>query len=351
MESRHATVGDMPLSLPDLALLDFTPRRPWWGGDLQTLRNYLLSALPTLRGETGAHLLVAVDDGDRLVVALDRPARPRRRPLVVLVHGLAGCESSCYMILAAAFFLERGHAVARVNLRGAGPSRPYCRQQYHAARTGDLRAVLAALPTELRRHGMVAVGFSLGGNLVLNLLAEDSAGLQAAATVSAPIDLALASRALLRWRNAIYHRYMLAHLKRNCTAKGAELEPRERRAILAARSLWAFDDGFTASRAGYADAGAFYEAASARARLGLIRTPTLLIHARDDPFVPVDAYDSIDWAASPDLVALLPRGGGHLGFHDPLGVWHLRQIASFFEGEGEAVAETGPVQPFALSLR
>jgi hypothetical protein len=151
-----------------------------------------------------------------------------------------------------------------------------------------------------------------------------------AATVSAPIDLAHSCRSLMRWRNYLYHRYILTHLKRNCTAQGAELSEGERKAILAAGSLWELDEGFTAPRHGYAGADDFYEANSSQHFLGGIRAPTLLIHAQDDPFVPAAPYLKRKWSSEPHLTPLLPKSGGHLGFHDPLGVWHLRQIETFF---------------------
>ena len=223
----------------------------------------------------------------------------------------------------------------RLNLRGAGPSRPHCRLQYHAGSTADLHAALGGLDPALTRHGVVAVGFSLGGNLLLKYLGEHGAGapIAAAASVSAPIDLAAASRCLLRWRNALYHRYLLGGVKRNCTTTpAAELTARERAAILAARSLYAFDHAFTARRNGYRDADHFYEANAAKRFLDAIRTPTLLIHAEDDPFVPAAPYHGIDWRRLRHLTPLLPRSGGHLGFHDPSGFWLLRCIGAFFEG-------------------
>jgi predicted alpha/beta-fold hydrolase len=134
----------------------------------------------------------------------------------------------------------------------------------------------------------------------------------------------------MRWRNYIYHRYILTHLKRNCTAPGAELSETERKAILGAETLWALDQGFTAPRHGYASAVDFYAANSSQSFLGGIRAPTLLIHAQDDPFVPADPYLKRQWASEPHLTPLLPKSGGHLGFHDLTGVWHLRQIEQFF---------------------
>ena len=316
-------------------LSDFNPRLPWWGGDLQTIRNYALSIDHALASGAAEHLIVPLRDGsgDRLVASLHRPEEDRARPLVVLIHGISGNERSCYMVVAAAYFLARGHAVLKVNLRGAGPSRPYCRGHYHAGLTADLATVFDRLDPQLTRNGLLPIGFSLGGNLLLKFLGEvgRDSPVRRAATVSAPIDLARSCRSLMRWRNYLYHRYIMAHLKRNCTAPGAELSEAERKAILGAGTLWQFDNEFTARRHGYADAQDFYDSNSSQNFLDRIHAETLLIHAQDDPFVPAAPYLEHSWSKTPRLTPLLPKSGGHLGFHDPMGVWHLRQIELFFD--------------------
>lgn len=320
------------MKLAGVTLSEFTPRLPWWGGDLQTIRNYALSVDHALPSRAAERLEVPLADGDRLVASLHLPEAERQRPLVVLIHGISGCETSCYMVLAAAYFLARGYPVLRINLRGAGPSRRLCRQQYHAGRTEDFAALLDRLDPRLTRNGILPIGFSLGGNMLLKYLGEvgRNGPVRRAATVSAPLDLARSCRSLMRWRNYLYHRYILTHLKRNCTAPCAELSETERKAILGADTLWAFDQGFTAPRHGYADAEDFYGANSSQQFLGGIRAPTLLIHAQDDPFVPADPYLERNWSQEPHLTPVLPRSGGHLGFHDLSGVWHLRQIERFF---------------------
>ena len=172
----------------------------------------------------------------------------------------------------------------------------------------------------------------LGGNVLLKLLGTVGRHLPIvkAAAVSAPIDLAQSSNSLMRWRNFAYHRFILTRLKRQCTAAGAELSKEERQAILGARSLWELDERFTAPRNGYEGADDYYQDNAGKGYLGGIKQPTMLIHAKDDPFVPVNPYFQQRWNGHPNLKVLLPTSGGHLGFHDPLGLWHLRQIDEFF---------------------
>ena len=196
------------MSFAGMNLSEFSPRLPWWGGDLQTIRNYALSVDHALPSRAVQRLVVPLQDGsgDRLVAALHLPDGTRDRPLVVLIHGISGCETSCYIVLAAAYFLARGYPVLRVNLRGAGPSRRFCRQYYHAGRTADLAALLDQLDPKLTRNGVLPIGFSLGGNLLLKFLGEvgRQSPVRRAATVSAPLDLAHSCRSLMSWSLFLY---------------------------------------------------------------------------------------------------------------------------------------------------
>ena len=325
---------------------DFRPRPPWWGGDLQTLRNALVTAVFRPAAQPSTRLRFAVDDGsgDQLVGALSRAGQAhdlgRRRPLVVLLHGLAGSEDSAYMRIGAAWLTARGHPVLRLNLRGAGPSGACCRRDYHAGRSADLAQVLRALPAELAADGVAVVGFSLGGNILLKYLGEAGADapVVAAAAVSAPIDLAAASRALRRRRNALYQWALLREFAKQCLRPAAALSAAERAAVRAARDFYAIDQNFVAPRNGFDGADDYYRRSMALPYLAAITVPTLVIQAQDDPIVPAAAYRDYPWAANPALVALLPAGGGHVGFHARDGVWYLRCFARFLD----AVIGTGP---------
>ena len=238
------------------------------------------------------------------------------------------------MLTSAAHLLRAGHPVLRLNLRGAGPSRPLCREQYHAGRTGDLRDALGALDPALLEGGVFLVGYSLGGNMLLKFLAEHGARFPtlAAVAVSAPIDLAAASRCILAPRNRIYQRHLLRFMKEESCGEGAMLSGEERRRIGAARSIWEFDDHFVAPRNGYADAAEYYAENSAARFLAAIRVPTLIIHALDDPWIPPDTYQGAAWGENPNLIPLLSNGGGHVGFHgrgSPV-PWHDRCVEQWF---------------------
>ena len=325
----------------------FRPRPPWWGGDLQTIRNFVVMrnlriGRPTVTGER-LYLPMADGSGDRLAASLT-PA-PGGRPLVVLIHGLTGSEKSTYMLNSARHFHALGYPVLRLNLRGAGPSRATCRGHYHAGRSEDLRDALHALDPASAAAGLILVGYSLGGNMLLKFLAEHDGGfpIRAAATVSAPIDLAAAARTLMRPRNLIYHRWLVAGMKRDALAGG--LRPGEREAVEAARTVYEFDDGFVAPRHGFGGADRYYAACAALGFLDAIPVRTLMIHAQDDPWVPAAAYLDYDWRANPRLTALMPRGGGHCGFHDRGGTWHDRAMAVFFDQAAGGVTPARGARP------
>ena len=316
----------------------FEPRPPWIGGDLQTLRNQLL---PVCRGYLSSwpsetlELTMADGSGDRLVARLHRPLDDTGRPLVVLIHGLTGCEDSHYIRASTRHLLGLGWPVLRLNLRGAGPSRAICRGQYHAGRSEDVRDALTALGPALLRNGLVLVGYSLGGNVLIKFLAEFGGDfpILSAAAVSAPLDLKEAQVRMMAARNWVYHQAMLRRMKAEAQAGAAELTAEERQAIRTARTEFEFDDTFASKRAGFDGAAAYYRHCSAQAHLGAVSCPTLVLHARDDPWIPVDAYERFDWRANPNLTLLLSNSGGHLGFHQrgPLTPWHDACLARFFK--------------------
>ncbi len=318
----------------------FRARPPWLGGDLQTIRNTLRNRVG-LRADLspwpGERLSLPMEDGtgDALLAMLHRPADMSDRPLAILAHGLTGCEDSAYVRNSARSLLTAGHPVLRLNLRGAGPSQRSCRREYHAGRSEDFRATLRHLPPDVTAGGIVAIGYSLGGNMLLKHLGEEGAGspLRAAVSISAPIDLKSAQQRIMQPRNRVYHRYMLDRMKVECTEGRDGVSEEERRAVFAARSVYEFDDVFVASRNGFGTADGYYATCSAEQFLPAIRVPTLVIHARNDPWIPVAPYQRQDWSRYPSLTPLLPDSGGHVGFHgrgDPR-TWHDRCALAFFE--------------------
>jgi len=321
-----------------LDLAPFRPRFPWWGGDLQTVASRLRPPSAGLAPHRSERRSFPLPDGtgDVLLAMLDLPATPKPgAPLVILIHGLTGWEESLYILTMTRLLLDRGARVLRLNLRGAGPSRATCGGQYYAGRSQDLRALLTVLPDDLTHHGLVAVGYSLGGSMLLKYLGEDGAGppLQAAATVCAPIDLGATCSNMLRPRNRLYHHYLLKTMKEEATGEGAVLTATERAAILGSRTVWEYDDVFIAPRHGFAGAHDYYERCKPLQFMAGVRIPTLVLAAADDPWSPHASYRGYNWTANKALQPMLTRRGGHVGFHG-IGSrqpWSDTTIARFFE--------------------
>ena len=320
-------MADAALSFPR-----FRSRLPWWGRDLQTLRNYIVSIESSLAPYPAERVEFPMTDGDRLLASLHRPAEDLGRPLVVLIHGLTGSEDSAYIRASALHFLDQGYPVLRLNLRGAGPSKGVCRSRYHAGRSDDLRQVLGQMDGRLAGKGLLLVGYSLGGNLLLKYLGEAGrrAIVRGAVSISAPIDLDAARRTIMRRRNRLYHRHIVSGLK--LESESLELTAAQRRILAEVETVFDFDDRILAPLMGFADALDYYRRSMALPLLPEIRVPTLVIHARNDPWIPFRSYRDFDWASNPRLIPLLPATGGHVGFHGRGSrvPWHDRSMALFF---------------------
>jgi len=316
----------------------FRPRFPWYGRHLQSMRNPLVGP-PRLPGGEGERVTAPLGDGDVLQLRRDRPpAGDADHPTVVLLHGLGGCETSNYMLAASRHFTLAGADVWRVSLRGAGPSQATCRDWSHGGRYGDLEVLLPQLAAGAA--GLFVVGFSLGGCVLLNYLARGRLDprIVAAASVSAPLDLPAASKVLHARKNRLYHDYLLRHLKDDYLNAHSSLTAVEREVVKEARTLWEVDDRFTAPHHGFGRADEYYREVSPAPRLAAVSLPTLLLHGANDPFIPPDPYRRVRQGA---IRVGLADGGGHLGFHDAGGLWHLRQCSRFLSHVGARPSGAG----------
>ena len=312
----------------------FRPRFPWLTADLQTVRNHLLKDGPNLARFRSERIEFPLPDGDRLVATWNWPVRERQRPLVWLIHGLTGSQDSLYVRRAAEHLLEQGHPTLRLNLRGAGLSAALCRFSYHAGRSEDLEQAARQLEDRIAGAGMLAIGFSLGGNMLLKHLGEQRTATRfiGAVSVSAPILPKAAQVAIMRPRNFLYHRQILAGLRAETARPNAAITPAQRALLPRVRSVYEYDERFVAPANGFAGADDYYKKTAALPLLPDIAVPTLVIHALDDPWIPATPYREFDWSRNPKLVPLLPKRGGHVGFHasDHRAAWHDRCAATFF---------------------
>jgi predicted alpha/beta-fold hydrolase len=230
--------------------------------------------------------------------------------------------------------------VLRLNLRGNALSRPRSTSHYHLGRAEDLAGALAALPEALTGPGVVLAGWSIGGALVLNLLGRQATmpgmpRVLAAAAICPPLQPELTHTAIDA--NPVFGRALLALYRKEVLAvPAADMDEALRQAARRARSLHEFEAGVTAPRFGYPSYEVFVELERPAAILPQIRVPTLLLMAADDPLVPPQSLDGIDWAECPVVAPVLAEGGGHCGFYDRRREsLSVRGIGAFFEGAAD----------------
>jgi predicted alpha/beta-fold hydrolase len=260
--------------------------------------------------------LFPTEPGVEVLVHSQQPAgKPRAE--IIMVHGLEGSSDAGYARSLAQAALNSGFATHRFNMRScAGTEHLSGKSLYHSGQTSDLLAVLRRIQG---RAPVFLAGFSLGGNVVLKLageLGETAKGLIAGVTaVSTPIDLAECARRLRASSNFIYSNRFLGRLKQRVALKERltpgtfSLDGLDR-----VKSVYDFDDKFTAPAFGFGTADNYYATQSANQFLERIRVPALLVQAKDDPMIPFDVYHHPAFTNNPCLRLLAVDHGGHLGF-------------------------------------
>ncbi len=221
------------------------------------------------------------------------------------------------MIRTAVRLVENGVGCWRLDQRGCGAGASMARWHHHAGRTADLQAAVQQIMRLHPRCRLTAVGYSLGANLLLSWLAEYGQSplspVDSAIAIAPPIDLMRCSRNLQTGLNRGYDLYF-ANLLRQRLIVRRKLVPGLADVDInpLPRSLYEFDDRFTAPLGGFADAREYYSRCSAAPKLRSIRTPTLIVADRSDPVVPFDIFER--WPRSKHVQLLTTRGGGHLGY-------------------------------------
>ena len=299
----------------------FSPRPfhpAWWlpGGHLQTLGGKYLRRLPSL-----AYRRERIDTPDGDFLDLDfAPGAHDGGALVLLLHGLEGYSRRPYVLHAAGTLAAVGVPTVSLNFRSCSGEPNRCARMYHSGDTGDVELVVRSIMDRWPGRPLGALGFSLGGNVLLKLMGERDDGgrglLQAAAAISVPYDLDAGAARLERGpMGRFYTRYFLDSLKGKVRAKEHILAPLlDLDRVYGARTIREFDDRATAPLHGFENVADYYRRSSSGQFLEGIRVPTLLVHAQDDPFLPPDAipYGAPD--RNPALKAAFVRHGGHVGF-------------------------------------
>jgi predicted alpha/beta-fold hydrolase len=280
--------------------------------------------------------IVWLPDGDGLLLHDNTPSRWRPSdPLALLVHGLTGSHASGQIRRIAGRLLRRGVRAVRIDLRGTGQGLPLARGAYHAGRSADIRAALEFLRRASPASPLLLLGISFGGALSLRLAGEAAdrpvPGLVRVGVIAPPIDLERCAALLARPGNRIYDnnfsRDLVAEARRR-QRYFPDLPPLRFPRRMTVRL---FDELYTAPRNGFADALDYYRRAAAAPLVPHIRVPTLILTARDDPFIAVEPFEEL---RVPDhvQVRILPHGGhvGFLGWDGAGGIrWAERRLAEW----------------------
>jgi predicted alpha/beta-fold hydrolase len=290
-------------------------------GHLQTIVASLLPpprvALQRSRWET--------PDGD--FIDVDSAGDPTAPPMV-LFHGLEGSSDSHYARRLAQALPAAGWRIAIPHWRGCSGEPNRKPRAYHSGDSAEVDWILRRFPPPVD-----AIGVSLGGNALLKWLGERSdaatAVVRRAAAISAPLDLPACGVALDRGLNRLlYTRMFLSTLKPKSLAQLGRFpalfdEDKMRRA----RSFREFDDLYTAPMHGFRGVDHYWSSSASGPFLEHIRVPTLVLNARNDPFLPEEALLAVSRRAAPCVTLEFPRGGGHVGFP---GAWLTQRLIEHF---------------------
>lgn len=271
-------------------------------------------------------------------VDVDRLAAPAAQPvttqspqtLLVMFHGLEGSSGSHYSKAFAHYARDRGLAFAIPHFRGCSGELNAGPRAYHS---GDFEEIGWILTRFRQQHvgPIVAVGVSMGGNALLRWAQEmgSMAGevVQAIAAVCSPIDLAASGMAIGRGFNRLVYTRMFMKSMVSKALQKLQQHPGlfDRSAMLEARDLYEFDKVFTAPLHGFKNTEDYWQRASARPHLHRLRIPTLLVNAKNDPFVPVWSLPT-QAEAKALLTLWQPEQGGHVGFAQGPFPGHLRAM-------------------------
>jgi len=309
---------------------------PWWlpGGHLQTL----VAALAPAPRIAWRRERWDTPDGDFIDLDWTGTETANAGAVLAIFHGLEGSSNSPYARAVAALALRRGYRCVVPHFRGCSGQLNRLPRAYHSGDSAEIGWILERLGAAHAASGTLhAVGISLGGNALLKHLGEAGEGalVRRAAAISAPLDLAAASRQLDRgFGRELYTRVFLSTLKNKTLQKlrAGQIAVDEAR-LARARTFFEFDDTVTAPLHGFAGAEDYWARSSSGPYLARIRVPTLVLNARNDPFLPAAALDTAAAAlrAIPSPVTIdFPRTGGHAGFPGRRR-WLARRVLAFLQ--------------------
>jgi len=312
---------------------------PRWlaGGHAQTLYGALCAPHPRV-----AFVRERVDTPDGDFIDVDwsaRPANGEASQALLLLHGLEGGSRSHYAQTLAGYLCARGWIVAVAHFRGCSDAPNRLARAYHSGDSTDVAFMLAHARARAPKAQWHALGVSLGGNALLKFLGEQGERAQwlaACAAISAPMDLLACGDTLSQtWAGRhLYSPYFLRSMRHKVREKVRRFPGViDAKRLAHLKTLRDFDDAYTAPVHGYRDVRDYWTRASSLPWLRQIAVPTLILNARDDPFVPASSLPGVR-DVSPTVLLHQPAQGGHVGFVTGRFPGHLywmaQRVARFF---------------------
>ena len=301
-----------------MAAAPFRPHPSLRGGHAHTLAGWAWPRGGRARPPEEARLF-EVEPGVRLLARCRWQEERTAGPTLVLVHGLGGSIDAPYVLGAARLAYRAGANVVRLNQRNCGGTEHLTSTLYHSGMSADLAAVVRELAGRDALSNILVAGFSMGGNLALKMVGEMGEAappaLNGVCAVSPALDLRATTENLERPSNRLYGWIFVRGLRRLVRRK-AELFPKlySTQELRRLRTVRDFDELYTAPYGGFSGADDYYERASALGFLPLIRVPTLVIQAQDDPLVPFAPLRRAGASANARVVTATPPSGGHVAF-------------------------------------
>jgi len=304
---------------------------------------HLQTMMPLILAKTKQTYLreeFSLEDGDFTeIIWNDNPYTKNYNHVCVLFHGLGGSIDSHYIQRMMRTLSQLGYLCVMMHFRGCGNKTNKKQRSYHAGETEDARYFIKHLVQRFPKTSLHAIGYSLGGNMLLKLLASygSNSPLSSAAAISTPLELETCTRHLSKGFARIYQVYLLRSLKKGLLLKHESLDLESTlglnvKRIKAIKSIYEFDDRYTAPAHGFKNAKEYYTKNSAKQFLKKIQTPTLMIHSLDDPFMPSSVLPKKS-ELSKYLSLEVSKHGGHVGFiqgniFKPT-FWLEKRVASF----------------------
>lgn len=317
---------------------EFAPSFPLNNKHIQTLYSSLFRKLTPLEMEIEVYTL---DDGDFLECYwYNKPSNATNIPIVTLFHGLTGSYKSPYIQGTMKELSENGFATVLMHFRGCAGKENNLPRSYHSGETLDALSWLSLLKKRYPNSKLFGVGYSLGGNMLLKLLGEDSSRkiLNAAVSVSAPLELDTCADKMNKGFSKFYQHILLKELKK-ALSKKFDKHPMhkyikiKKQEIKNLKTFWDFDGAYTAPVHGFESAQDYYTKCSSKQFLKDIKTDTLIIHSVDDPFMVKEIIPAQSEVSENVTLEILPFGG-HVGFVNGTffnpEYWLEKRIAHFF---------------------